>query len=172
MITDHAHLLDPTRASPDPMTGEHPHTPATILAAVLIQSNYGVRPSAVPMGQVPVWPVYVGHLPPTPDEAICIYDTTGYREGRIQYSGETVRKPGWQIRIRSRGYLMGAAVVKAIQRFLDTIRNFQVDVDSSDYMICTVAQTGDILSLGQEPEAARRENFTLNGTITYRELVT
>jgi len=83
-----------------------------------------------------------------------------------------VRKPGWEIRVRSRTYLVGAAKIKGIQEYLDTVRRLQVDIDGSGYTIAAVRQTGDILPMGQEPDSDRRENFTLNGTITHKELLT
>lgn len=146
------------------------HSPAEVLAAALVLGGQGTQ--APPPGTTSppdVWPVYIGHLPQTPDAAICVYDTAGFGEGRIQRTGETLRKPGWQIRVRASTYPAASTRIRQIQQHLDTIRMLGVEVDARRYTIAAVTQTSDVLPLGQEPEGSRRDSFTLNGTITYKE---
>lgn len=112
------------------------------------------------------WPCFVGHLPPEPDQAICVYRTTGTREGRIMPSGESVRKYGFQIRVRAADYATAWARVDMLLAYLDTIRMLEVVVDGQTRTIASVTQTGDALDLGQEPDAKRRNNVTINGTMT------
>lgn len=160
--------FDPHHWSADDVA--HPYTQAAVIAAALAQGGCGVLPSRTPEDDTPVWPIYASHMPPTPDNAICVYDTTGYGDGRLQASGETVRHPGWQVKIRARTYLVGAAKMKCVQRLLDTMRRLQVVVGTDAYMIHAVKQTSDVIHMGQEEDADKRELFTLNGTITLEEL--
>lgn len=145
----------------------HEHTPAEVLRAALVNGGLGVLPSSSP---TPVWPIYVGHLPQSPDLAICVYDTAGRRDGRLMV-GESISKPGWQIRVRANDYSTAAGKIKAIQQALDAVDQLALTIGSDDYLLVAVTQTGTPLSLGQEPEATRRDNITLNGTITLKEIM-
>lgn len=145
----------------------HECTPAEVLRAALIAGGVGVLPASSP---TPVWPIYVDHLAQSPDNAICVYDTSGRRDGRLM-AGESISKPGWQIRVRATNYVIAMRKMKAIQRELDSISQLTLTLDADDYLLEAVTQTGTPLSLGQEPEATRRDNITLNGTITIKELM-
>lgn len=116
------------------------------------------------------WPIYVGHLPDKPDNAICIYDTSGVADGRDMRSEETITHPGWQVRVRATDYGAAQAKMKEVQKFLDTIRRTAVTIDGDDYRLEAVRQTGTPLALGQEQKAQRRDTITLNGTLTMKEL--
>lgn len=146
---------------------DHPHTPADVLAEALVQGGHGVRPSST---STPTWPVFVGHLLNKPDNAVCVYDTNGRSDGRIQRTGRTVRKPGWQVRVRSRTRQVGIVKIKAIQKYLDSVRKMPIIIGTDRYTIGSVTQTSDILPLGREPGTAVRDSFTLNGTITLKEI--
>lgn len=139
-------------------------SPAEVLRVALVAYAVGVLPSAG--GD---WPIYVGHLPDEPDDAICVYDTGGVRNGRLQGSGTSIEKPGWQIRVRADAHTDAHAKMKEVQGILDTIRRLQVVVGGVGYTIAAVTQTSGVLSLGQEPDAKRRIAFTLNGTLTHTE---
>jgi hypothetical protein len=107
-------------------------------------------------------------MPDNPDNAICVYDTAGIREGRVQSTGESLSKPGWQIRVRSKGHPVGYARIQAIVSHLDGILQETVAISGNSYIIQAVTQTSTVLALGQEPEGEKRNLFTLNGTITFR----
>lgn len=140
------------------------HTGAEVLREVLATAGVCVRPSA---NEAATWPCYVGHLPKTPDNAVCIYDTGGYRAGRIQTTGETLSKPGWQVRVRATGHSVGAARMHLIQNALDGILRDSVMIDGVAYTVQAVTQVGTVIPLGLEPDGARVQ-FTLNGTITFK----
>lgn len=141
------------------------HSPAEILRAALVMpGGVGVLPSTAIATED--WQTYVGHLQDTPDAAMCVYDTAGVIDGRIQRTGETVRRPGWQIRVRGRTYTDAYTQARAVCNYLDTIRRKQVAIEGTAYKIMSVGQTGDILSLGQEEGNKRRVTFTINGTVT------
>lgn len=142
-------------------------SPADRLREALVQGTVGARP-----GVGATWPVFVGHLPDAPDSAICVYNTTGIRQGRLMRTGEGQVKPGWQVRVRAKTGPEAWAKVAEVQRFLDTVRRLVVVVGGLHFRIDSITQTGTALALGQETDAARRENVTINGTITSKEIST
>lgn len=137
-------------------------TPPELLRAVLIAERVGNDPSV----QDASWPVFVDHLPHRPHQAICVYRTTGIRDGRIMQTGHSVRHPGWQIRVRGLDYAAVWSRVRRIQIVLDSILRREVEIGGQWYIIQAVTQTGDALDLGQEPGADRRSSVTINGTMT------
>jgi len=141
------------------------HSPAEVLRASLVGAGLGVLRSKNPNA---AWPVYVGHMPATPDNVVCVYDTAGRREGRLMGTGESQSKPGWQVRVRGRTHPVAIARMNLIKAHLDSILREAVRVGEVAYVIQAVTQTTTVLPLGQEPEGERRVHFTLNGTITYR----
>lgn len=145
----------------------HEHSPAEVLRAALVDAGIGVLPTS---STTPVWPIFVSHLAQAPDNVICVYDTAGRRDGRLM-TGESISHPGWQIRVRASNYAIAAHKMKAIQRALDDINQLTLTLDTDGYLLVAVTQTGTPLSLGQEPEATRRDNITLNGTVTIKELM-
>lgn len=145
----------------------HPHSPTDVLIAALVVMGVGVYPNSA---TVPIWPIYADHLPELPDNALCLYDTTGVREGRIMRTGESIRHPGWQIRVRALDAPTAWSKVRAIEKVLDAIRQLEIVLDGERYKIAAVTQTGTPLPLGQETDAKRRDHITINGTITIKEL--
>lgn len=166
------------------------NSPAELVRAALVAKGVAVIPSdAIALGNL-LWSdgaallwsdgvgllwgtlvtvIYVGHLPDTPDEVACVFDTPGFTEGRIQRTGETITKSGWQVRVRAPDHATAYAIISNIQAALDAVRNLPVAIQGNGYTINAITQSGGVLALGQEPEAKRRNGFTLNGTVTYRE---
>lgn len=147
----------------------HGYSPADVLRSALIQGGVGVLPSGTTPPRVPTWPVYAGHLPDAPDNAMCCYDTAGKKDGRVM-AGETITHPGWQIRIRTMDARTGWVKAREVQRFLDGIKNLSISINGDAYEIKAVTQTGTPLALGPEPDKTRRESITINGTMTLKEL--
>ena len=139
------------------------HTGAEVLRAALVAVGACTLPSAVPGG---AWPGFVGNMASTPDNVVCVYDTAGIREGRIQATGETLAKAGWQVGVRATDYRTGAAYMAAIQEALDGLLRKAVAIDGSAYTVQAVKQTGTVIPLGREFDGTRIL-FTLNGTITF-----
>jgi hypothetical protein len=137
---------------------------AEIIRALIIAGGLGVLYSTYPSG---IWPVFVAHLPDTPDSVICVYTTAGVREGRIQTTGQSMGKPGWQVRVRSMDYQDGMNKIQEIAAYFDGVLRDDVDIESDTYIIQAITQTGTIIPLGQNNDKKRRYHFTLNGTITY-----
>ena len=139
------------------------NSPAEVLRAALVSGSIGATPS--PSLSV-TWPAYVGHLADKPDNAMCIYDTAGNQDGRLQASGARVYHPGWQIRVRGVSYGVAYAKVKAIGLYLDGVHNKSVVIGTDTYIVACVKQTSGIFSMGRETDGARRDEFVLNGTMT------
>lgn len=138
--------------------------PAEALAAYLVSQGIG---SEVGSGQP--WPIYVGHMPDTPDEALCVYDTVGIQHGRIQETGETQEHHGVQIRVRAMSYPVGRNKAVGIAQTLDAILRNTVVVGSDTYFIQSATRTGGIPYLGLEKDGVRRL-FTVNALLSLRIL--
>jgi len=141
------------------------HSPAELLRASLVGARIGVFPSKT--SKKP-WPVFVGHMPDDPDDVICVYDTAPVMDGRLQETGETVKHLGFQVRVRSFSYRAAYAKITTIDARLDDIRREGIVINGESYIIAAVTKTSGPLAMGQEPDGKRRENFTLNGTMTVR----
>lgn len=139
------------------------HPPSQIIQASLIAGGVGTEPTANA-----AWPVFVSHLPSTIGNALCVYDTAGKRDGRLM-AGATIKHPGIQIRCRAVDYPTGYAKMKEVEAHLDAVLRENVALDARTYTIAAVTQTGDILTLGREPDEKARESFTLNGTTTIKD---
>lgn len=144
----------------------HEHSPAELLRRSLVLGGLGVLRSTNPTG---AWPIYVGHMPDAPDEAMCLYDTSGFAQGRVLHAGDPtlIEKPGIQLRVRAGGFRTGYAKVRALSRHLTDVYKQTVVLGADWYMIHAMHQTGTALAIGREPGGDRRELFTLNAVMTY-----
>lgn len=141
------------------------HTPAEILRRMMINDDV-----AAPLSELPstAWSIFIGHLPDKPDNAICIYDTTGIKTGRQMPTGKTTSKPGWQVRVRGMTYVDAYSKIIDICDWMDTVLRKTVTVEYSDYEVQVLTQVGTVLPLGRELEGKKREHFTINGIMTYK----
>lgn len=140
-----------------------------VLQAALVATGRPGGQVATPPSAAAAWPCYIAHLPNKPDQAMCCYDTQGTTDGRLMGNGHYIRHPGWQVRLRAYSYAGVVARAKLVQARLEAILREQVDVDGVTYTITNVTQRSDILPMGQEPEGQRRDEVTLNGTITFHK---
>lgn len=144
------------------------HSPAEILREALVDVKEGMLPSKYKGGNNS-WPIFVGHLPEEPDNAVCIYDTTGVRDGRIQESGENIDHPGFQVRVRGKDHPTAYKKIKEIQDAITLFSMTEAVIGIYTYKIHSATRTGTIISLGQEVDRKRRAEFTLNGILTITE---
>ncbi len=146
------------------------HSQCQIVRKLLIDNSFGVEPVADA-----VWPIYFGSLPDgdaVADNAICVYDQVGIKDGRFMRTGEVLVHEGFMVRVRaiSGGYQAAQKKAKQIAHFLDTILRQAITVESTDYIIQSITRFGDVLWAGKEPTSKRRDFFTVNCTITIREV--
>jgi hypothetical protein len=114
------------------------------------------------------WVTYVGFLPDTPDNALCVYDTAGIPDGRIMRTGRQIVHEGIQIRVRGLSYPEVWVKAKMIAVGLDALHKVLVALSSAEaYTLLNVSRTGDIIPAGIEEEGGRRRHhFTVNAVVT------
>lgn len=153
------------------MSGSLTHQPNDILRYLLIQMSVGVLPS---VGSVSNWPIGCGDEDDKPDNYITIYNPVGRRDQRIAYTGEVTEHPGIQIRVRAGGadpHTTGWTKINAIRTLLnEQVRNEYVTVGATQYAVHGFTHESGPLSLGRESPTSQRRLFTLNGTVTLRQL--
>lgn len=142
------------------MNLEHP--PAEIVSKLLRDLGLATRRE-----NNQAWPVFVSFLPANPDDAIAVFDTSGKLQGRIQRTGETITKPGIQVRVRAKDYKTGWKKINTIRQALDAVLRTPVTVDGRVYTLQSVTLTSDITPIGQAPDS-RRDEFTLNATLSFQ----
>lgn len=120
------------------------------------------------------WPAYYSHLPNTPDNAICVYETGGIVEGRTHTDGQTQEQYGFQVMVRSLGGTpaevdLGRAQLKAISDALDAVRRATVYLPLtnspgmfSKYLVHAVTRKSSLLSLGRESPTTTRRRYSGN----------
>lgn len=147
------------------MAGTLVHSPADILSRVLIALGHGVDPP----GDATNWPVFVSQEPSTPDNVITLYDTEVRDLGRHMADGYREIMHGVQVRVRSYTYALGWAKINALAIALDSsVYQELVTIGVNSYNVHAVTRLSGPLSLGKEPETARRL-FTLNVLVTVHE---
>lgn len=150
------------------MSGNLDHRPSKIVKKYLLDQNLGSEVTADDE-----WPIFVDNYPDgsdVEDNLICVYNTAGILQDRIQISGEHVELFGIQIRIRSTtepiGYSKGKAIIENIDK---TIKRTSVAISSSNYRINNANRTTDVLRLGPEKETNRR-SFTINYSFSITQI--
>jgi len=141
------------------MSGALDHSPADIVATLLIALGLGQSPTE----NTPTWPIFVSREPDTPDSVITVYDTSGRLQGRFQTSGEVQEAFGIQVRVRDASHQDGYAKARAIAVALDeSISQESVTVDAATYTVVDVARTSGVFTLGTESPESKRNIFTIN----------
>jgi len=143
------------------------YSPADILRQAIVNSG---NASLASLSSDNEWPIFVGHMPDSPNDVLCVYDTSGNRNGRIMSTGENIDKPGFQLRVRADDYAEAYSKINEITTYLSTIKMNVVAISGTSYKIHSVTKIGTILSLGQETDSHRRCEFTMNGTLTLTAL--
>jgi len=98
--------------------------------------------------------VYIGSMPATPDNAVCIYNTGGYARS---LSGTFLEEPTFQIKVRNTSYSTGETLCNTIKDLLH---------GKTSTKILMIEQQGDILDIGRD--ANSRPEFTMNFRVYYR----
>lgn len=145
--------------------GNLKHSPGHVVARLLAFLGVGT----VPASPVQAWPAYVESTPTSPDNLITVYTTTGTSDGRSATDGEGFQHYGFMVRVRSSDHQTGWERADSIQRALERMLDVTVYIGSSAYFVHTIARIGDVIPVGAE-EGSNRRLFTLNGTITIRQV--
>lgn len=147
------------------MSGSLAHSPARIIAQLLVALSQGAAPA-----DSAAWPVYYAREPDTPDSVITVYNTAGRRNGRFMVGGEVQEHPGVQVRVRGADHQDGYTKAKAIATALDESVSYAgVSVGGTSYRIHAVSRTSDVLDLGKDVPRSNLNIFTVNAVASIRQ---
>lgn len=146
------------------MAGTLAHSPAHVVAKLLIELGVGIDPAT--SGE---WPVFSAGTPSTPDEVISVFDTVGRLHGRTHPDGETQQHHGIMVRVRSKTHPEGWSKANEISQAFDGIHQDFVTVGGVQYRVQAVHRTGDINAVGTEPSVSKRSVFTINALVVVRQ---
>ncbi len=150
------------------MSGALTHSPADVVRQLLIDMD--LAEASTPLSP-PSWSVYVGAEPDTPDSAVTIYDTEGRIAGFTNPDGEAQEYHGIQVRVRAPDYASGSERARAIAvGFDEEVNRDNVTIGAVNYCVCSVTRTSDVISLGMDKPASRRQLFTINALANVRKL--
>jgi len=141
-------------------------SPAQVLCKLLV--DLGVAEAAeTPALPKKEWIAYVAHMPDggnTHDNAIAVYNTSGFPDGRLMGDGKRIEHPGFQIRVRASSDSISYGRAQSIALALDGVVRQNVTVDGEVWRVDNISRTGTLLGLGQDEK--RRTTYTFNGVIT------
>lgn len=103
--------------------------------------------------------VYLGSMPDTPDNAVCIYATGGYPR---DLSGNMVEEPTVMLKVRNTSYATGEALCDTINDLLHGQNNKTVNTND----ILLIAAQGGVNDIGRDIK--NRQEFTMNFRLYYR----
>lgn len=141
------------------MAGLLTHSPARVIAQLVIDLGYGVAPD--PRGPS-AWSVYYGGLPDMPDEAMGVRLTTGLDDGTTQWDGVLQTWYGIQIRLRANDEDAGWDRVNPLATELHALTNRGVTVDGVAYLVSDTRLAREPESLGKAEQTSSRNLFAIN----------
>ena len=103
--------------------------------------------------------VYLGSMPDSPANAVCIYATGGYPR---DLSGNMVEEPTFMVKVRNTSYSTGETLCDTINDALHGQNN--VTVNGNDILL--IAQQGGVNDIGRD--AKGRQEWTMNFRMYYR----
>ena len=92
--------------------------------------------------------LYIGSMPDSPDNAVCLYVTGGYPRSLADSKFE---EPTFQIKTRNTSYATGLALCDTIKDLLHGATTSKIPV---------IVQQSDILNIGRDEK--NRQEFTIN----------
>lgn len=107
------------------------------------------------------WPIFVENHPNTPDQLICVYNTTGILNDCTSF-GDYSEHYGIQIKLRSTTETVGFYKANDISRTLDALTRTVVTLEGKDYLVHCCDRKGSVIPLGPEPGDQHRLLFTVN----------
>jgi hypothetical protein len=135
------------------------HTPARVLAQVMVDLGLATNPEAPTAG---AWPVYAGKEPDEPDDAMTVYDTAGRDQGRVNPDGTRLELYGVQVRVRSAAKQDGYVQSWVITAALDALYWRTVVVEAETYLLRNVVRAGPPVALGTDSPRTERWLCTTN----------
>lgn len=142
------------------------HSPARVLAKLLVDLGVGGDPEASPL---PAWPVGWGQERSDPDNVITCRGASADLQSRDQF-GTQQQREGVTVRVRAGTEAAGQAKTNAVQVALDGVDSRTVTVGASTYRVWSVHRTSGGLHIGKDKPGSHRDVFTLNVLLTVTQL--
>ena len=143
------------------------HSPADVIAKLLVDLGLGSDVEADVVGQ---WPVSVASEPPSPDNALTVYNTAGRLQGRIQFNGDHDVAYGFTVRVRAVTSDVGFVKATALAAGLDSVVRRVVTREGFSYLVHSISRTTPVVPGGREGTSSR-ELHTINGVVTLTPLL-
>lgn len=143
------------------MPGTLTHSPAQVLAALLVDLGLGAAPAGG--GDQPAWPVFYDNEPRSPNDVITVVDAAPVVFGGDSY-GARNEFHGIQVLVRGGTHAVAWPKANAVAAALDALRAGNVAVATlagSSYCVGQVRRTSGPLRLGPEQGSTRRR-FSIN----------
>lgn len=155
------------------MTALYTDALTNIIRQLMIDNTVGVLPivgiASGTSGSSTDWPIFRDNLPEDPDNLITLNHTTPTLNGRFMTSGQTVTRPGLQVRVRSKDSDVGEEKTKRIDNFFTEVaKQDTVTIGSNVYLVEAFSKTSGPIPLGKSTQDSKRYIFSLNYTISLR----
>jgi len=148
------------------LSGSLSHAPPYIIQQLIIDLGHGTL-----VADGLAWPVLAYSMTDSPERAICVYGTTGQKDGRFMTSGEVQEHYGIQVAVRSMVELVADAKCRDIAIAFDEDVNYtSVTLDSSVYSVREITRISGPIP-GKELPETKRSLFTLNVITAIRQIV-
>jgi hypothetical protein len=150
------------------MPGALVHSPADILARLLVELGVGV----LSPGTRTEWPISIDNEPTDPDNVITVYNVMGQKNGRTQFDGEIQEYHGIQLRVRGATSSVMYTKARALAIIIDqTILNNGITIAGTRYCVHNVSRQGDIIPIGKDASTpTKRSICTINCLMVVRTL--
>lgn len=135
------------------------HSPADIVAQLMIDLGAASDPVAVPQG---AWPVFVKGEPSTPDNCLTVYDTSPKDGGRIMVDGSRTQHYGLQVRVRAATENTSTIKATGLRVFFDESVKYRGVTFGARHYLVHCFSTVNVLSVGRETPTSKRFIHTVN----------
>ena len=146
------------------------HNPAKIFRQLLVDLGVGSDPpsSSPSLG---TWYIYANKNVSEPDQILVVHHTPDIKSGRIMNSGKVDLQYGIQVYGRHKSNVTLSEKMHSLETVLDeTIYQNTVTLDATQYLVHAFSNRGPVLDIGEEEGKTKRNQMTVNGTITIRTL--
>jgi len=140
-------------------------SPAKIIQYYLAAAGAGVLPTPSSTAD---WRIYRYQQPDEGDNTITIFDTSPNPDGRDFRSGDYIDQSGVMVRVRAKTPESGTDRIALVIDKLKSIKSTNVTVGAKVYKVSGFTKTSGPAPIGQDEK--NRHMFTLNGTVSIREL--
>lgn len=117
------------------------------------------------------WPCYATTEPAKPDNCVTVYDTGARVHGRTMTDGELQEHHAVMLQVRAKDHQTGKAKISALRTYLSkNVVLAGVVINGTAYLIQSYSKIGEVMALGREVGTSARVVFTLNCTVSIRQL--